>query len=157
MPFDAIYIPYGFESLCPPGLVTGWYAKVSSAFMELLPRLFPVATIPRVSAIVDAMGMESNNRYDLLYRILVLTVLGFDPTLPLSAPVWTSSTDLFKFCCSHHFYFCIQGKKGIFFDNRTKSGIFLCAIQSSEYVDIVTMLQSHVNIYHSNYNNGSLP
>jgi hypothetical protein len=128
MPFDAIYIPYGFEELRPPGLGTGWYAEVSSAFMELLPRLLPVTTYPRVSAIVDAVGMESNNGYDLLFRILVLTVPGFDPTLPLSAPVWTSSTDLFEFCRSHHFYFRIQGKKNIFFDDRTKSGIFLRAI-----------------------------
>jgi hypothetical protein len=137
MPFDAINIPYGFEALCPPGLGMGRYAEISSTFMKLLPRLLPVATIPRVSAIVDAVGMESNNGYDLLFCILVLTVPGFYPTLPLSAPVWTSSMDLFQFCHSHHFYFCIQGKKGIFFDNHTKSGIFLCAIRSSEYADIV--------------------
>jgi hypothetical protein len=37
MPFDTIYIPYGFEALCPLGLGTGWYAEVSSSFMELLP------------------------------------------------------------------------------------------------------------------------
>jgi hypothetical protein len=128
MPFDAIYIPYGFEALCPPGLGTGRYAEVNSAFMELLPRLLPEATNSRVSIIADAVGMESNNRYDLLFRILVLIVPGFDPTLPLSAPVWTSSTDLFKFCCSHHFYFCIQGKINIFLNDRTKSGIFLHAI-----------------------------
>jgi hypothetical protein len=157
MLFDAIYIPYGFKALCPPSLGTGWYTDISSTFMELLPRLLPVATITCVSAIVDAMGMESNNRYDLLFHILVLTVPSFDSTLPLLAPIWTSSTDLFKFCPSHHFYFCIQGKKGTSFDDCTKSGIFLCAIRSSKYADIVTMLQSHVNIYHSNYNNGSLP
>ncbi len=85
MPFDAIYIPYGFEALCPPGLGTGRYAEVSYAFMELFTRLLPVTTYPRVSAIVDAVGMESNNGYDLLFHILVLTVPGFDPTLPLLA------------------------------------------------------------------------
>jgi hypothetical protein len=66
--------------------------------------------------------MELNNGYDLLFRILVLTVPGFDYTLPLLALVWTSSTDLFEFCHSHHFYFCIQGKKNIFFDNRSRCG-----------------------------------
>jgi hypothetical protein len=157
MPFDAIYISYGFKALCLPGLGTGRYAEISSAFMELLPRLLPAATIPRVSTIVDAMGMESNHGYDLLFHILVLTVPSFDPTLLLLAPVWTSSTDLFQFCHSHHFYFCIQGKKGIFFDDRTKSGIFLHAIQSSECADIVMMLQSHVNLYRSNFDDGSLP
>ncbi len=128
MLFDAIYIPYGFKALCPPGFGTGRYAEVSSAFMELLPRLLPATTYPRVSAIVNAVGMESNSGYDLLLCILVLNVPGIDPTLPLLAPDWTSSTDLFKFCHSHHFYFCIHGKKNIFFDDRTKSGIFLCAI-----------------------------
>jgi hypothetical protein len=114
MPFDAICITFGFEALCPPGLGTGRYAYFSSTFNELLPRLLPVTTIPCISAIVDAMGMESNNGYDLLFCILVLTVPGFlNPTLPLSAPVWTSFTDLCEFCRSHHFYFHIQGKKSI--------------------------------------------
>jgi hypothetical protein len=123
MLFNTIYIPFGFKALCRPGLGTERYTEISSAFMELLPRLLPVTTIPRISAIVDAVGMELNNGYDLLFHILALTVPGFDPTLPLLAPVWTSSMDLFEFCRSHHFYFCIQGKKGIFFDDRTKSGI----------------------------------
>ncbi len=65
--------------------------------------------------------------------------------------------DLFKFCRSQHFYFCLQGKKEIFFDDRTKSGIFLRAIPSSEYADFVTMLQSHIDLYRSDFDDGSLP
>jgi hypothetical protein len=147
--FDTIqcyYISFGFERLCPTGLVTGRYAEISLAFMELLPCGLPVGSIPCVlAAIVDAVSMESNNGYDLLFHVMVLAVPGFDPTLLLSAPVWSSSTDLFKFCRSHHFYFRIQGKKGIFFDDRTRSGIFLNAICSSEYADVVMTLQSHID------------
>jgi hypothetical protein len=71
MPFDAIYIPFGFLGLCPPGLGTGRYAEISSAFMELLPHLLPVGSITRVSAIVDVVSMESNNGYDLLFCVIV--------------------------------------------------------------------------------------
>jgi hypothetical protein len=122
MPFDAIYIPFGFEDLCPPGLGTGRYTEVSTALMDLLPGRLPVNSTQRVSATVAAVTMESNNGYDLLFRIMVLSVPGFNPTLPLLAPLWTSSTDLFEFCHSHHFYFRIQEKNGLFFDDRTKVG-----------------------------------
>ncbi len=105
MPFDAIYIPFGFEGLCPPRVGTSCYAEVSTALMDLLPHLLLVNSIPRVSTTVAAVTMESNNGYNLLFRIMVLSVPGFDPTLPLLAPLWTSSTDLFEFCHSHHFYF----------------------------------------------------
>jgi hypothetical protein len=50
MPFNAIYIPFSFKGLCPPSLGTGRYAEISSAFMELLPHLLPVGSIPRVLA-----------------------------------------------------------------------------------------------------------
>jgi hypothetical protein len=88
MPFDVIYIPFSFEGLCPPGLGTGHYVEFSSAFMELLPCLLPVKSIPCVLAIVDAVSMKSNNGYNLLFCVMVLAVLGFDPTLLLLAPVW---------------------------------------------------------------------
>jgi hypothetical protein len=87
MLFDAIYIPFSFEGLCPPGLGTGRYAEISSAFMELLPCLLPVGSIPCVSAVVDTDSMESNNGYDLHFCVMVLAIPGFDPTLPLLAPV----------------------------------------------------------------------
>jgi hypothetical protein len=71
--------------------------------MELPSRLLPVGSISRMSAIIDAVSIESNNGYDLLVRVMVLVVPGFDSTPPLSAPVWASSTHLFEFCHSHHF------------------------------------------------------
>ncbi len=157
MPFDAIYIPFGFEGLCPPGLGTSHYVEVSTALTELLPHLLPVNSIPRVIASVAAVTMESNSGYNLLFRIMVLSVLSVDPTLPLLAPLWTSSTKLFEFCRSRHFYFSLQEKKGIFYDDRTKSGIFLRAIGLSEYADVVTMLQSHINLFCGDFDDSLLP
>ncbi len=43
------------------------------------------------------------------------------------------------------------------FTDCTRSGIFLHAIQHSNYVDTVTTLQSHVNLYQEDYNTGFLP
>ncbi len=83
MPFDAIYIPFGFEGLCPPRLGTGRYAEVSTVLMDLLPFLLPVNSIPRVSATVAAVTMASNNGYNLLFRIMDLSIPGFNLTLPL--------------------------------------------------------------------------
>jgi hypothetical protein len=40
--------------------------------------------------------------------------------------------------------------------NCTRSGIFLCAIQYSDYTDTVTTLQSHVNSYCKDYDTGFL-
>jgi hypothetical protein len=154
MPFNVIYIPFSFKGLCPPGLGTGHYVEISLAFIELLPCLLPVGSILPVSAIVDAVSMESNNDYNLLFHVMVLAIPGFGPTLPLSAPIWAFSMDLFEFCRSHHFYFWIQGKKGIFFDYPTKSGIFLRAIGTSEYADVTTTLQSHINLFHGEFNGG---
>ncbi len=148
MLLDAIYILFGFKGLCHPDLGTGHYVEISLAFMELLHCLLTVGSITCMSAIVDVVSIKSIKRYYLLFHVIVLAIPGFDPTLPLSAPIRASSTDLFKFCCSHHFYFRIQGKKGIFFDDCTKSSIFLHAIWSSKYADVITTLQSHINLLH---------
>ncbi len=45
----------------------------------------------------------------------------------------------------------------MFFSSRTQTNIFLCNIQQSEYADVVTTLQSHVNAYICEDNNGYLP
>jgi hypothetical protein len=66
MPFDAIYILFGFEGLCPPGLGTDHYVEVSLALMDLLPCLLPVKSIPCISATVVAVTMDSNNGYNSL-------------------------------------------------------------------------------------------
>jgi hypothetical protein len=59
--FDAIYIPFGFKGLCPPGLGTGRYAEISSAFMELLPH-FLVWCTPKCI---------KNNAVNLILRLFL--------------------------------------------------------------------------------------
>jgi hypothetical protein len=57
-------------------------------------------------------------------------------------------------------YFRLQAKLGLFHDDRTKSCTFLRAIQHTNYVDVVTILQTHVETYMdsmSEYDNGYLP
>ena len=39
LPFDAIVLAHGFEGLCLPGFGLVWYAVMSKALMELLPRV----------------------------------------------------------------------------------------------------------------------
>jgi hypothetical protein len=38
-----------------------------------------------------------------------------------------------------------------------KSGIFLCAIRLSEYADVVTTLQSHIDLFRGDFDDGLLP
>jgi hypothetical protein len=41
MPFDSVCLAFGFEGLCPPGLGIVKYAAISSAWMDVLPRILP--------------------------------------------------------------------------------------------------------------------
>jgi hypothetical protein len=100
MPFDLIKLSFNFEGLCPPGLGTHRYAEIASALMEVLPRLIPT-TIPDVYSALTTVGFKSNNAYDLLWRILELSVPGFDPTTPIIPPMWTRDTNVFEFCQAH--------------------------------------------------------
>jgi hypothetical protein len=45
----------------------------------------------------------------------------------------------------------------MFFSSRTQTNIFLCNIQQSEYADVVTTLQLHVNAYICEDDDGYLP
>jgi hypothetical protein len=45
----------------------------------------------------------------------------------------------------------------MFFSSRTQTNIFLCNIQQSEYANVVTTLQSHVNAYICEDDDGYLP
>jgi hypothetical protein len=45
----------------------------------------------------------------------------------------------------------------MFFSSRTQTNIFLLTIQQSEYADVVTTYQSHVNAYLADNNDGCLP
>ena len=71
MPFDTIKLTINFEGLCPPGLGTLRYAEVGSALMDIFPRLLPT-TESEVTSSIATVSYESNNGYDLLWRILEL-------------------------------------------------------------------------------------
>jgi hypothetical protein len=64
--------------------------------------------------------MESGNGYNLLWQILVLMVPGFDPTIPVMIPVWQDD-NIFEFATSFSLYFRLQAKKGVIYDDRTRS------------------------------------
>ncbi len=68
MLFDAINLNMGFEGLCPPGLGLPQYAEIAGALMEVLPRLLPEMD-SQVTSLVTVVWAESNNGYDLLWRV----------------------------------------------------------------------------------------
>jgi hypothetical protein len=72
---------------------------------------------------------------------------GFDPTLQILAPVWKDFLDIFDFCHAHILFFCLQAKRGLYYDEHTRSLTFLRAIQQMEYVDMVTTLQTYIDSY----------
>ncbi len=76
MLFDAININMGFEGLYPPGLRLPRYAKITSVLMEILPHLLPDRD-SQAASMVTVVCKESNNRYDLLWRVLELAIPGF--------------------------------------------------------------------------------
>jgi len=73
MLFDAINLNTGFEGLCPPGLGLQRYAEIAGVLMEVLPRLLPTSD-SQVTSLVTVVQAESNNGFDLLWRILELAV-----------------------------------------------------------------------------------
>ena len=87
MTFDAIKLSFSFEGICLPGLGTHRYAEVCSAIMDILPLLL-LTTSSKITSAIATVGFESNNGYDLLWRILDFTVPGFDPTVPILPPTW---------------------------------------------------------------------
>ena len=123
MLFDCICVKMGFEALCPPGLGIPRYAAMGRVLMELLPRLLPRSDT-QVSLLINMVRMESGNRYDLLWRVMALSVPGFDPILQVKIPVWNDD-NIFDFALSFLLYFCLQAKKGVVQDNRTHSILFL--------------------------------
>jgi hypothetical protein len=65
--------------------------------------------------------------------------------------------DIFDFCLSFILYFCLMGKKGLLHDERTKSIAFLQAVWEPAYVDVITMLQAHIDTFLSKEDFGYLP
>ena len=78
---------------------------------------------------------------------MALAVPGFDPAQHVSAPVWEDYQNIYDFCHAHVLYFCLQAKRGLYYDDRTRSSTFLRAIQQTEYIEVVTTLQTHIESY----------
>jgi len=89
--------------------------------------------------------------------VLELAVPGFDPTVSITIPSWDNADDIFHFAQAYLLYFRLQAKVNFHYDDRTRSGIFLRAVQFSDYADTVTTLQSHVNSFCDEYEDGYLP
>ncbi len=141
IPFDAIVLAHKFEGLCPPGLGLVKYAAMCKALIEILPWLIPGSLSPQVNATLTLVRYKSNNGYDYLWRVLDLTVPGFHPTVPIHAPIWSDVKDIFQFSQAFLLFFCLQAKIKFHYDNFTQSGMFLRAVQFSEYADTVKTLQ----------------
>jgi hypothetical protein len=157
LPFDAIVLAHGFEGLCPPGLGLVRYATMSKALMELVTELILSGLFPQVNATLASVRFESNNRYDYLWRVLELTVPGFDPTIPICLPIWSDVEDIIHFSQAFLLFFRLLAKVKFHYDDRTRSGMFLRAVQYTEFADTVTTLLSHVNTFQQEFDDGYLP
>jgi len=155
VPFDCISIIMGFEALCPPGLGLQKYAAIAGVLMELLPRLLPRSDT-QVTSLVRMVRAESGNGYDLLWRIMALSVPGFDPSIQVKIPVWQDD-DIFDFALSFLLYFRLQAKRGVVQDDRTHSLTFLNAIAEPAYADTVTTLLTCITNYPTDMDDGYLP
>jgi hypothetical protein len=115
---------------------------MSKALMEILPWLIPGSTSSQINAALPLVCYESGNGYNYLWRVLELTVPGFDPVISIQIPVWTGVDDIFSFAQEFLLYFQLQEKINFHFDDRRRSSIFLRAIQYSEFADTATVLQT---------------
>ena len=154
-PFDCISIKMGFEALCPPGLGIPRYAQISRVLMEVLPRLLPRSDT-QISTLINMVRMESGNGFDLLWRVMALSVPGFDPTRQVTIPMWDDA-DIFDFALSFLLYFRLLAKKGVVQDDRTNSISFLNAITEPAYADTITTLMTCITNYASGLDDGYLP
>jgi hypothetical protein len=154
MPFNCTSIKMGFEVLCPPGLGLPRYVQIACTLMEILPCLLPRSNT-QITMLVNVTWMASNNGYNLLWRVLYLTVPGFNPAKPVRIPIWQDN-NIFEFTLSFSLYYHLKAKRGILHDNRMRSVTFLNAIQDPGYTDIVSTLMSHIHNYYAKDNNGYL-
>jgi len=110
-----------------------------------------------VNTVVTTTRAENGNGYALLWEVLALSVPGFDPTLHVSAPVWEDFMDIMAFGQAHILYFRLQAKLGLYYDDRCKSSTFLRSVQHTEFVDVCTILQTHIETFLDPYEEGYLP
>jgi hypothetical protein len=156
MPFNIIRLAFNVEGLFVPGLGTECYADCAAAMMEVLPRFLPPHD-SEVQVAISVVRGKSKNGYDIFWRVLELAVPGFDPTIPIEQPRWTRDTDILTFSWEHELYFRLLAKKHVFNDARTRTNMFLRAITSSEYADVITTVQLHVDVFRHEDDDGFLP
>ncbi len=156
MPFNVIRLEFNFEGLFVPGLGTECYADCAAALMEVLPRLLPTLD-SKIEVAIAAVRGKSKNGYDLFWRVMELAVPGFDPTVPIKQPRWEQGSDVLGFSQDHELYFRLLDKKHVFINPRTQTNMFLCAITSSEYADVITTVQLHVDVFRHEDDDGFLP
>lgn len=156
MPFDAVRLGNNFEGLFVPGLGTQRYHECASALFELLPRLLPTSNA-EIQSKLASVRVESKNGYDLLWRVLELTVPVFDPTVPIQQPTYDIDTDILGLGRRFELYFPLQAKKQVYINTRDRTSMFLKAVATSEYADIDTTLQSNVDSYRHDEDEYFLP
>ena len=155
IPFDCINITMGYEALCPPGLGKRRYATIGRVLLEVLPRILPKLH-SQVNTIITMVRQESNNGYDLLWRILELGVPGFDPSVPIRVPIWRDD-DIFDFANAFCLYYRLLAKKGMLYDDRARSVTFLQAITAPAYVDAANTILINVHNYFGSGYDTTLP
>jgi hypothetical protein len=122
IPFDTIVLAHKFEGLCPPSLGLVKYAAMCKALMELLPWLIPGSLSPQVNATLTSVGYKSNNGYDYLWRVLELTVPGFNPTVPIHTPIWSDVEDIFQFAQAFLLFFVSKPRLNFIMTIALKAG-----------------------------------
>jgi hypothetical protein len=123
--------------------------------MELLPQLLSRADT-QINFLVNMVCMDSSNGYDLMWRLLALSVPGFDPSILVKLPSWNDD-DIFNFALLFVLYFRLQAKKGVVWDDCTCSTTFLNSINKPMYADVITTLQLCITNYKSTLDDGYLP
>jgi hypothetical protein len=103
--------------------------------MDFLPCLIPGTLSSRINATLAVVCNESKNGYNYLWRVLELTVSGFDPVIPIQTLQWLDCKNIFQFSQAYLLYFCLQAKMHYHFTYCTRSSIFLHAIQNSDRHD----------------------
>ncbi len=90
--------------------------------------------------------MDSGNGYDLMWRLLELSVPRFDPSIPVKLLSWNDD-DIFNFTLLFILYFQLQGKKGVVQDDCTHSTTFFNSINKPMYADAISYLDKLLTSY----------
>ncbi len=102
-----------------PRLGVDRYASIAAVLMEVIPLLLP-SHITRLTTVITTVRGDSNNGFDLMWQLMSLAVPGFDPTQHVLVPVW-EDYQIYDFCHAHVLYFCLQAKRGLYYDECTHS------------------------------------